>query len=102
MDELAANRGERGAPGVSAAARRGRLIHTAKSPLTAIIGFAESLARQAEAGTVTQERLVDRLGRIRQAAERVAVLLDEMGETDADEPGDHAKSGTADLARGRT
>lgn len=70
----AAERETSGASSVAA------LLHRARSPLTAVVGFAESLAARATAGTLTTERLVDRLGRIRVAAQRIEALLDELGE----------------------
>ena len=66
------------------------LLHKLRSPLTAIGGFTESLALQSQRGTLTDERLIDRLGRIRVAAERIDQLLDDLEATLAHE---HTASG---------
>jgi len=53
-------------------------LHRIRSPLTVVIGFAETLASQ---GTVmTEDRLTDRLNRIITAARRIDSMLDELGE----------------------
>ena len=54
------------------------IIHQLRSPVTAIIGFADTLARSAERGTLPSERLIDRLARIRTSAEQINALLDEL------------------------
>lgn len=54
------------------------VLHQVRSPITAIIGFAETLARSAERGTLSPEKLIDRLGRIRDSAMRINCLVDEL------------------------
>ena len=54
------------------------VLHRLRSPLTAIMGMAEVLTRSAERGTLTPERLVDRLAHIRAAADRINTLLNEL------------------------
>jgi signal transduction histidine kinase len=68
------------------------LLHKIRSPLTVIIGFAETLAGRARSGAITQERLGDRLQRISEAARRVDSMLDEL----ASVPGPTAESGQSE------
>ena len=58
----------------------GALLHRIRSPLTAIIGFADVLSRNVERGATTPEVLRDRLDRIKSAAQRIDALLDALGE----------------------
>lgn len=55
--------------------RRGSLLHDLRTPLTQVIGFAELLAEEAEAGPPRQ--LVPSLRRIAQAGRRLTQLLDD-------------------------
>ena len=59
-------------------AQRRVVLHQIRSPLTAVIGFAETLSAQVGAGTLEPGRLKDRLIRIAQAARRVDALLDTL------------------------
>ena len=58
----------------------GATLHKLRSPVTAIIGFADLLNRNVERGTATPELLRERLARIRSAAEQVDALLDALAE----------------------
>ena len=69
---------DRAAQRVLPARTRSAVLHELKSPVTAIIGFSETLARQVTAGSAAPARLADRLGRIRAAAVRIDELLDEL------------------------
>ncbi len=61
------------------ASRRRVIIHRIRSPLTVIVGFAETLATRAAAGEISRERLHDRLVRINEAARKIDAMLDELG-----------------------
>jgi signal transduction histidine kinase len=54
------------------------VLHELRSPVTAIIGLADTLTRSAERGALPQENLLERLQRIRTAAVRINSLLDEL------------------------
>ena len=59
----------------------GAVLHRLRSPVTAIIGFADTLTRSIDRGTATPEVLRDRLARIRSAAEHIDALLDDLRTT---------------------
>jgi signal transduction histidine kinase len=61
---------------------RGRVMHELRSPLTTIIGFSSTLARQVAAGSLPVTQVVERLARIRVAAERMNELLNELDAMD--------------------
>jgi predicted transcriptional regulator len=54
------------------------LRHKVRGPLTVIIAYADTLITESEAGAVPRDRLVQRLSRIRTAASRIALLMDEL------------------------
>jgi signal transduction histidine kinase len=54
------------------------LRHKLRSPLTVIIAYADTLISESESGIVPRDRLIERLGRMRTAAGRIAHLLDEL------------------------
>ena len=71
-----------GGPAVGDPAASPRSAHVVipqlRSPITAILGFTETLVRSAERGTLPPEKLIDRLSRIRESALRINGLVDEL------------------------
>jgi len=53
-------------------------LHRVRSPLTVVIGFAETLVSRGS--VLPEDRLTDRLNRIIAAARRIDAMLDELGE----------------------
>jgi signal transduction histidine kinase len=71
--EAALRRSEQERRGLVAA-----IAHDLKNPLTSIKGLAQMLQRQADAGSLTPERLSDRLGALVASADRMTAQLDEL------------------------
>ena len=54
------------------------VLHQLRSPVAAIIGYAELLTRTTSRGDVPREKLLHRLARIHDSANRINTLLDEL------------------------